>query len=611
MGGHRARPRRAQGARGAGPGDGAACATPTSTSARAARTGIRWSAGTRVPGSWRRSGPNVTRVNEGDHIVHLVDSRLRPLPLLLDRPPEHLQRRAQRRHRHDAGRHVPLPRERRGHRRHVRARHVPPVDRSSPRTPACRSTRTSPSRSPRWWPAASPPAGARRCTRPATRAGETVVDLRDRRRRHERRPGRGLRRSQERGRGRPGPVSSWRWPESSAPRSPPATPRRPGVRLRATRGEMADHAVITVGVMDAEVLAQRVDSDRQGRQRRGHRRRRRTGNTIPSTARRSPGGTRTSRARCSAAPTRCTTCRGCSACRRAGQLKLEELITNRYRSRTSTRDTRTCSRDATSAASSSTSTRDRCTEGALTRDHRSPPAVAQARGPGGPGARPRDRADLSGVCASGCWRTASRTPALFLEERGRRPARALRRGRGHAAPQGGVRGAGAAGAASRRSAPSRDVVVIGVGRLRLVQRLGDRRRRAVRAPGVTGGGHLLRRLHRHRRRDGGGPGRPGYSYVTTPHPVADADAAQVVASAPSRCRPAWPRCWPDRSGRASRLWPPSPDPDLAREAIEYCYEQRLDRRAARSCRLSAAGRRVPRHTGRRPTRSLARWTHLD
>ena len=57
-------------------------------------------------------GPNVTRVREGEHICTSWIPVLRPLPLLLDWPPEHVQRRAQRRHRHDAGRHLPLPRER-------------------------------------------------------------------------------------------------------------------------------------------------------------------------------------------------------------------------------------------------------------------------------------------------------------------------------------------------------------------------------------------------------------------------------------------------------------------------------------------------------------------
>jgi len=101
--------------------------------------------------------------------------------------------------------------------------------------------------------------------------------------------------------------------------------------IELTRGQLADHALITIGVLSSEVVEQAARSS-EGRQ-----------VTITSVGKSAEkqiqlaangsvvGCSATSRATSSACATRSTTFPACCALP-AGQLKLEELITRRYSS---------------------------------------------------------------------------------------------------------------------------------------------------------------------------------------------------------------------------------------------------------------------------------------
>ena len=105
----------------------------------------------------------------------LVHPGLRQMPVLLDRPPEPVRRGQERLDRRVPRRHVPLPPERRGPRRAVRARHVLRVRGRQSSSPSSPSRTTSRSRSPRWWAAASRPDGGAAVYAAGVRAGQTVV----------------------------------------------------------------------------------------------------------------------------------------------------------------------------------------------------------------------------------------------------------------------------------------------------------------------------------------------------------------------------------------------------------------------------------------------------
>ena len=86
-------------------------------------------------GHRRRGRRGRHRVKPGDHVICSFIPACGALPLLLDRPPEHVRRGAERRHRHVRRRHVPVPPGRRGLRRVLRARHVLPVRRGVASSP--------------------------------------------------------------------------------------------------------------------------------------------------------------------------------------------------------------------------------------------------------------------------------------------------------------------------------------------------------------------------------------------------------------------------------------------------------------------------------------------
>ena len=109
------------------------------------------------------------------------------------------------------------------------------------------------------------------------RAGPDRGGVRRRRRRHQRRAGRPVRRGAARGRRRPGRVQARHGQGASAPRIPSPPPRRRTTSSSRPPGaQLADHAIITVGVLHDEVDRRRRSSrgqerpgdDHRGRQRR-------------------------------------------------------------------------------------------------------------------------------------------------------------------------------------------------------------------------------------------------------------------------------------------------------------------------------------------------------
>src|SRR5205085_7620290 len=138
-------------------------------------------------------------------------------------------------------------------------------------------------------------------------------------------------------------------------------------------------------------------------------------------------------------------------------------------------------------------------------------------------------------------------------------------------------------------------------RLRLVQRVGGRRRNSLRTKRQAGGGDLLRRVRRHRRRHGR---RAGSARL----PVSDhaASAGRPDPRAGARARGGGRR----RGGGAARAMS-SPDPDLAREAIEYCYEQGWTDGLPVVPASEALLERFLASTGRDPDEVLWRMDHLD
>ena len=283
----------------------------------------------------------------------------------------------------------------------------------------------------------------------------------------------------------------------------------------ATRGEMADHAVITIGVMDAEVLRSAVDAIGKG------------GSVVVTAV---GGGPDNHTIAINGSPVtgwhkniQGSLFGGANPLYdmprllglwRAGQLKLEELITNRYR----LEDINQGYKDMLEG---------RNIRGVLIHEHRrrndmtaimDPTGRTQGEASAGLALAPR-RAELSGATV-GLLENGKQNARLFLEEvagvlRERYGVGevTLRRKEVFSAPAP-PELVDEMSAAIRRGGHRRR-------RLRLVQRLGDRRRRPVRAPRHPGGGHLLRRVRGHRRRDGGGAGGAGLPlrhHARTPSP---------------------------------------------------------------------------------------------
>ena len=98
-----------------------------------------------------------------------------------------------------------------------------------------------------------------------------------------------------------------------------------------TRGVGADKAIITVDIVNEQVVGAAVDGDPQGRDR-GHHRPRGPEQAHRPALGRGPDALREdrSRARCSARATRCTTSANLIGLYQAGKLKLDELITQTY-----------------------------------------------------------------------------------------------------------------------------------------------------------------------------------------------------------------------------------------------------------------------------------------
>ncbi len=102
---------------------------------------------------------------------------------------------------------------------------------------------------------------------------------------------------------------------------------------------------------------------------------------------------------------------------------------------------------------------------------------------------------------------------------------------------------------------------------------------------------------------------PGYSYVTTPHPVAGLTAAQVHERA-EQVAAQVARAAGRRPGRASRLMAAEPDPDVARDAIEYCYAHDWTDGLPVVPASRALVDQFLAHTSRSPDEVLWRMDHL-
>ena len=188
--------------------------------------------------------------------------------------------------------------------------------------------------------------------------GRDRGDLRHRRHRHQR------------GAGRPATPArrtsspSTRWRTSARRRWSSARPtrsRRPTRRMAAitdmTRGQMADSAILTPGLMTAEIVAERVQRGRQGRRRRADRAEQAHGADHRAARHRSsPCSARRSRAACSATATRPPTSRRSSGSTSPATSSSTRSSRAPTRSTRSTRATTTCSPARTCAGSSSTST---------------------------------------------------------------------------------------------------------------------------------------------------------------------------------------------------------------------------------------------------------------
>ena len=124
-----------------------------------------------------------------------------------------------------------------------------------------------------------------------------------------------------------------------------------------TRGQMADSAILTPGLMTAEIVGDGFNADRQGRHRRPHRAQQARG-AAPSScpARSSRCSASRSRAACSATATRPPTSRRSSGCTRRATSSSTRSSPAPTPSSRSTRATTTCSTARTCAAWWSTST---------------------------------------------------------------------------------------------------------------------------------------------------------------------------------------------------------------------------------------------------------------
>ena len=137
----------------------------------------------------------------------LVHPRLRHLPVLLHRPPEPVRRGQERGHRLPGRRDLPLPRRGPGPGRHVRARHVLPVRRAV-RVVVREDRGRHPVRAGRPGQLRGDHGVLLVDLRRRRAPGRDRGGLRHRRGGHQRRPGRPVRRGQERHRRRPGRVQA-------------------------------------------------------------------------------------------------------------------------------------------------------------------------------------------------------------------------------------------------------------------------------------------------------------------------------------------------------------------------------------------------------------------
>ena len=279
-------------------------------------------------------GAGVTRLKPGDHVVCSFLPTCGHCRFCAQRHDQPVRPRRAVRGQLPAGRHVPVPRRRRGLRPDVPARHVLRARRWCPSTRASRSTTTCRWRRWRWSAAGCRPAGAPRSTRGGVRPGDTTViygiggvginavqgaafagarnviavdPLAV-----QARAGHGVRRHAQ---SRPPRRSR----AGARHRAHPRASARTQASDHRRRGDRGGHRV---GVRRGP----------QARHGRDHRAGRPGQEDHPADRRSSSRCSRSgSRARCSAAATRSTTIPRLLDLYRAGQLKLDELITTRYR----------------------------------------------------------------------------------------------------------------------------------------------------------------------------------------------------------------------------------------------------------------------------------------
>ncbi len=223
-----------------------------------ASSSSRSSAATRAPAWSRRSAPGSRPSPPGDHVVLGFIPSCGRCPSLRRRPPAPVRpRRAPPRRPPGERLHVPPPRQgRQGPRRHVlhSARSRP--TRSSTRPPASRSSRTSRSTRRRLVGCGVTTGWGSAVYAADVQSGETVVDHRHRRHRHERRAGRGHGRRPPRHRRRPRRVEA-----ASAASNFGATHTAASLEEAAalvgelTWGAKADKAILTTGVATGDLIA--------------------------------------------------------------------------------------------------------------------------------------------------------------------------------------------------------------------------------------------------------------------------------------------------------------------------------------------------------------------
>ena len=280
-----------------------------------ARARSRSSVATRVPASCVEVGPGVTSVQPGDHVSASFIPSLRPLPLLLDRPPEPLRpRRLLVPRGPDHRRHLPPLLRRARAQPHGQARHVQRAHRGrgsvgdQGRRPISRSTVV-----------------ALVCCGVATGGASAVAASRHPARRHRRRRGHRRHRHQRRpgsadGRGA---ARHRRRPHRVQAREGHGAGRHPHLRVAWSEAIPAVHGDDLgpdgrPGDHDARRAVRRADGRRQRAVRQGRHdasspASRRSPRPRPaSTCSSSPCGRRRSRARSSAPSTRVPTSRSCS-----------------------------------------------------------------------------------------------------------------------------------------------------------------------------------------------------------------------------------------------------------------------------------------------------------